>query len=89
MATEAVERTIHYTQKRAAFQTPYTLGVDGAPTLRKRVGQPFEIVGIDVSDELMEEGGGGPLFDIRFPDGTIIQAREEEVFADAAPGWSP
>lgn len=74
-------RDLHYRNKRATFQTPW----EYAP--RERIGQPFEIVGVDMSDERMVEGGGGPLFDIRFPDGLECQATEEEAFEGV--GWEP
>jgi len=81
--TRFYNREMHYDRKRTSFQTPF----DG-DEYRARIGQPFEIVGVDVSDEWMIEGGGGPKFDIRFPDGFVMKEADElEVFEGA--GWEP
>lgn len=75
-------REMHYTTKRDTFQSPW----DQAP--KERIGQPFEIVGVDVSDWRMADGGGGPVFDIRFSDGFILEEADElEVFVGC--GWEP
>lgn len=81
--TRFYSREMHYNRKRATFQTPFD-----DPKYRVMVGKPFEIVGINVSDELMIEGGGGPKFDLRFADGTLLEEADElEVFEGA--GWEP
>ena len=74
-------RKMHYDKKRDTFQTPFDDNQD-------RIGQAFEIVGVDCSDEWMAEGGGGPKFDILFSDGFVLsEADELEVFSGV--GWEP
>lgn len=81
------DRNLSYKEKRETFQTPYQYGPPNCKDIRSRVGQRFEIVGIDFKVQCLLEGEGGPQFMIKFPDGLVIQAHEEEVFADA--GWNP
>jgi hypothetical protein len=77
---EAVE-TLTLTARRPSFRSPFVSSSEGVD-LRDRVGQTFEIVGLDASAELLDEGGAGPLIRIRFPDAVEIWARSEEVFSD-------
>lgn len=71
---------LKYLKRRDTFQTP-------GDEMAEHIGRPFEIVGVDFSIDRLIDGGGGPLFMIRFPDGAEIDATEEEVFEDG--GWNP
>lgn len=64
-------------QKRKTFQSPYN-------QYSKHVGKPFDILG-EVDNPDKEETG--PLFNIKFMEGEIIQAWPEEIFSDT--GWNP